>query len=58
MIGSLSHLVREAALDAVMTGAERITRNSMDTIDLDQTAHEHDTTRKPRRGTGQSTKTA
>jgi hypothetical protein len=38
MIGSLSHLVRAAALDAILTGTEKITRRLLDDIDLDHAA--------------------
>jgi Bacterial TniB protein len=38
MIGSLSHLIRGAALDAILTGAEKITRKLLDTVDLDHAA--------------------
>ncbi|MGW4051129.1 hypothetical protein ACWENA_09895 [Streptomyces sp. NPDC004779] len=36
MIGSLSHLVREAALDAILDGTERITRAGLEAVDLDE----------------------
>ncbi|WSV86245.1 TniB family NTP-binding protein [Nocardia sp. NBC_01009] len=39
MIGSLSALIREAALDAILTGTEKITKSALDTIDLDHAAH-------------------
>ncbi|MYS57151.1 AAA family ATPase [Streptomyces sp. SID6013] len=39
MIGSLSHAIRGAALDAVLTGAEKITKKSLQNIPLDHTAH-------------------
>ncbi|MFX0574572.1 hypothetical protein [Nocardia nepalensis] len=39
MIGSLSALIREAALDSILTGTEKITKTSLDTIDLDHAAH-------------------
>ncbi|WP_147144370.1 TniB family NTP-binding protein [Nocardia ninae] len=39
MIGSLSALIREAALEAILTGTETITKASLDTIDLDHAAH-------------------
>jgi hypothetical protein len=39
MIGSLSALIREAALDAILTGTEKITKTSLETIDLDHAAH-------------------
>jgi hypothetical protein len=38
MIGSLSHLVRGAAIDAILNGSENITRKSLDIIDLDHAA--------------------
>jgi hypothetical protein len=42
MIGSLSHLVREAAIDAITTGKEKITKTSLHLITLDQNAeHQH-----------------
>ncbi|MDH6112313.1 DNA transposition AAA+ family ATPase [Kitasatospora sp. MAP12-15] len=40
LIGSLSHLVREAAVDAVTTGTERITKAMLDEVDLDLSAHQ------------------
>jgi hypothetical protein len=39
MIGSLSALTREAALDAILTGTEKITKTSLETVDLDHAAH-------------------
>jgi hypothetical protein len=38
MIGSLSHLVRAAALTAVMDGTEEITRKLLDGIPVDHAA--------------------
>lgn len=38
MIGSLSHLIRGAALDAILTGGERITKKTLDTIPLDHSS--------------------
>ena len=38
MIGSLSHLVRAAALTAILDGNEAITRNLLDTIPVDHAA--------------------
>jgi hypothetical protein len=38
MIGSLSHLVRAAALTAIDTGTEAITRDLLDTILVDYAA--------------------
>lgn len=39
MIGSLSHAIRGAAIDAILTGTERITKEIIQTIPLDHTAH-------------------
>jgi hypothetical protein len=38
MIGSLSHLIRGAAIDAVLGGVEKITKRLLDTVDLDHAA--------------------
>lgn len=38
MIGSLSHAIRGAALDAILT-SEKITKKSLQAIPLDHTAH-------------------
>jgi hypothetical protein len=51
MIGSLSHLVREAALDAIINQTEKINQTSLDAVDLDQTAEHHRTMQKRRRRT-------
>ena len=40
MIGSLSHLIRGAAIEAILSGAEQITRKLLDTIDIDHTAQQ------------------
>jgi hypothetical protein len=48
MIGSLSHLVREAALDALLDGAEKITKARLEAIDLDLAAEGHNVSRKKR----------
>ncbi len=40
MIGSLSHLVRGAAIEAIQSGSEQITRKLLDTIDIDHAAHQ------------------
>ncbi|WP_406110724.1 TniB family NTP-binding protein [Streptomyces sp. NBC_01003] len=40
-IGSLARLIRQAALDAIMDGSERITKTSLDAIQLDHLAEEH-----------------
>ena len=50
MIGSLSSLVRAAAVDAIITGAEQITRAGLDDVVLDHAAETHyRATRSPRR---------
>jgi len=41
MIGSLSHLIRGAALQAIMTGTEKITRKILESITLDHAAEQH-----------------
>jgi hypothetical protein len=38
MIGSLSHLIRGAAIDAILDGTEKITRKSLQAVTLDRTA--------------------
>lgn len=38
MIGSLSHQIRGAAIDAILTGTEKITRDSLAAIPLDYTS--------------------
>ena len=38
MIGSLSHLVRAAALTAILDGTEEITRDLLDGIPVDHAA--------------------
>ncbi|GAB3976552.1 ATP-binding protein [Plantactinospora veratri] len=45
MIGSLSHLVRGAAIDAILDGTERITRSHLDAIRLDHAAESYHATR-------------
>ncbi|WP_406395989.1 TniB family NTP-binding protein [Streptomyces sp. NBC_00887] len=47
MIGALSHLIRGAAIDAMLTGTEEITRDGLDAVPLDFAAQEA-TTAKPR----------
>ena len=37
---SLSHLIREAAIHAILTGTERIDKPLLDTIELDHAAVE------------------
>ncbi|WP_404829906.1 hypothetical protein [Streptomyces arboris] len=44
MIGALSHQIRGAAIDAILTGTEKITRAELEAIPLDVTA----TTQAPR----------
>jgi hypothetical protein len=41
MIGSLSHLIRGAAIEAILDGTEKITRNLLEAIDLDHAAQTH-----------------
>jgi hypothetical protein len=38
LIGSLSHLVRGAAIDAILDGAEKVTRGHLDAVRLDHAA--------------------
>jgi hypothetical protein len=38
MIGSLSHLIRGAAIEAILDGSELVTRKLLDTIALDHAA--------------------
>jgi hypothetical protein len=38
MIGSLSHLIRGAAIEAILDGSEHVTRKLLDTITLDHAA--------------------
>jgi hypothetical protein len=38
MIGSLSHLIRGAAIEAILDGSEQITRKLLDAVDLDHAA--------------------
>ncbi|MCW8384534.1 TniB family NTP-binding protein [Streptomyces justiciae] len=46
-IGSLSRLIRQAALTALLDGSERITKALLDTIRLDHLAEEHYRPRTP-----------
>lgn len=48
MIGSLSHLVRGAAVEAILNGSENITRTSLEAIDLDHAAQATSTDRTGR----------
>jgi hypothetical protein len=38
MIGSLSHLIRGGAIDAILTGTEKLTKALLETIELDHAA--------------------
>ncbi|WP_193241812.1 ATP-binding protein [Streptomyces phaeolivaceus] len=38
MIGALSHAIRGAAIDAILNGTERVTKDGLDAIPLDHTA--------------------
>ncbi|MER6474561.1 ATP/GTP-binding protein [Streptomyces collinus] len=40
-IGSLTHLIRQAAITAIHDGTERITKTTLDTIRLDHLAETH-----------------
>ncbi|MFI6063268.1 hypothetical protein [Streptomyces sp. NPDC051286] len=51
MIGSLSHLVREAALNAILDGSEKITKALMERVDLDEGAEQQNIPRARRRRT-------
>jgi Bacterial TniB protein len=48
MIGSLLHLVRAAAIDAILDGSERITKASLEAVVLDHAAEQARRARKPR----------
>jgi hypothetical protein len=48
MIGSLSHLVRGAAIEAILSGSGAITRTTVETIDLDHAAQTNLTARTGR----------
>ncbi|MFE5669154.1 hypothetical protein ACFQ7W_35200 [Streptomyces niveus] len=52
-IGSLSQLVRGAALEAIINGSEAVTRKTLETTEVHQTAEnarqEHRRNRRPRR---------
>jgi hypothetical protein len=58
-IGSLARLIRQAAIEALLDGTEKITKTSLDAITLDHLAEEHyrprtRPTTKRRTGTGSS----
>ncbi len=46
MIGSLSHLIRDAAIEAIFDGTERITKNTLESVILDHAA-EHPRIKTP-----------
>jgi hypothetical protein len=48
MIGSLSHLIRGAAIEAILDGTEQITKTTLDGVDLDHAA-EHTARSRPAR---------
>ncbi|WP_405886315.1 MULTISPECIES: hypothetical protein [unclassified Streptomyces] len=48
MIGALSHQIRGAAIDAILTGTEKITKKSLDAVPLDHTAETTRPRTKPR----------
>ncbi|MFI6440046.1 TniB family NTP-binding protein [Streptomyces sp. NPDC050759] len=50
-IGSLARLIRQAAIEAILDGQERITKTLLDTIALDHLAEEHYRPRTPKRRT-------
>lgn len=59
MIGSLSHLIRAAAIDAIITGAEQITKASLGEVHLDHAAETHHAaTARRRRGQPSTSRTA
>jgi hypothetical protein len=58
MIGSLSHLVREAALDAILDGTEKITRAGLEAVDLDESAEQQNLPRARQRRTREARRTA
>jgi hypothetical protein len=45
MIGSLSHLIRGAAIEAMLSGAEQITRKLLETIGIDHAAQQESVSR-------------
>lgn len=48
LIGSLSHLIRGAAIDAIITGEEQITRAGLDAVKLDHAAEHHHAASTPK----------
>jgi hypothetical protein len=51
MIGSLSHLIRGAAIEAILDGTETITKHLLDAVELDHAA-QHRTPERPAKRTG------
>ena len=51
MIGSLAHLIREAAVEAILDGTETITKASLGRVRLDHAAEHQEHTRPALRGT-------
>ncbi|WP_393059538.1 hypothetical protein [Streptomyces sp. LN549] len=51
LIGSLSQLVREAAIEAIDSGAERITKRLLDSVELDHTVEQARTKKTPKKRT-------
>ena len=50
MIGSLSHLIRGAALQAILTGTEKITKTALESITVDHAAEQHGARKNSRAG--------
>jgi len=49
MIGSLSHLLRGAAIEAILDGSEQLSKQLLDGVGLDHAAHRHHATTGARR---------
>ncbi len=49
MIGSLSHLIRGAAIEAILDGSEQITKHTLDSVEVDHAAQNGNPTPHPRR---------
>jgi hypothetical protein len=49
MIGSLSHLVRGAAIEAILGGTEKITKHLLEAVELDHTAQHRTPERSAKR---------
>jgi hypothetical protein len=50
MIGSLSHLIRGAAIEAILGGSEEVTKSLLDSVELDHAADTSHVRHLPRRG--------